>query len=147
MKELKDILNESIFDDEDTQMDRLDDVIKFGNLFEIYWYDMTDDRTFTYMFKPSVIKKAAHELGYFKDNKLTAYNEKGEESMYWLRTPYSGWDQMYVVGHGGLIGGFQVGDMRNLGWDVTIGIRPVLNISKDTEIELVEGVFKIKEGL
>lgn len=70
MKELKNILNESIFDDEDTQMDRLDDITKFGNLFEMYWYDMSDDRTFPYMFKPSVIKKAAHELGYFKDNKF-----------------------------------------------------------------------------
>lgn len=65
MKELKDILNESIFDDEDIQMDKLNDITKFGNMFEIDWYDMSDDHTFPYMFKPSVIKKAAHELGYF----------------------------------------------------------------------------------
>ena len=67
MKELKDILNESIFDDETTQMDRLDDITKFGNIFGIDWYYMSDDHTFSYMFKPAVIKKAARELGYFNN--------------------------------------------------------------------------------
>lgn len=70
MKELKDILNESIFDDEDVQMDKLDDITKFGNIFEIDWYDMSDDHTFPYMFKPAVIKKAAKELGYFNNNRF-----------------------------------------------------------------------------
>lgn len=70
MINLNTYLNESIFDDEDTQMNRLDDITKFGNIFEIDWYDMSDDHTFPYMFKPSVIKKAAHELGYFNNNRF-----------------------------------------------------------------------------
>lgn len=68
MKKLKDILNESIFDDEDIQMSKLNDITKFGNMFEIYWYDTNDDHTFSYMFKPVTIKKAAKELGYFNGN-------------------------------------------------------------------------------
>ena len=77
MKELKDILNESILDDEDVWMDRLDDITKFGNIFGIDWYYMSDDRTFSYMFKPSVIKKAAHELGYFNNSKFYYHPIKG----------------------------------------------------------------------
>ena len=77
MKELKDILNESILDDEDTQMDRLDDITKFGNIFGIDWYYLSDDHTFSYMFKPAVIKKAARELGYFNNSKFYYHPIKG----------------------------------------------------------------------
>ena len=63
MRSLNIYLNESIFDDEGVQMDRLDDLIKFGNMYHIKWYDMSDDHTFPYMFKPQNIKKIAKELG------------------------------------------------------------------------------------
>lgn len=62
MRDLKNIL-EGIFDDEDVQMDKLDDLIKFGNMYHIKWYDMSDDHTFPYMFKHQNIKKVAKELG------------------------------------------------------------------------------------
>lgn len=63
MRSLNTYLNESIFDDEDVQMDKLDDLTKFGNMYHIKWYDMSDDHTFPYMFKPQNIKKIAKELG------------------------------------------------------------------------------------
>ena len=59
----KSYINESIFDDEGVQMDKLDDLTKFGNMYHIKWYDMSDDHTFPYMFKPQNIKKIAKELG------------------------------------------------------------------------------------
>ena len=63
MRSLNTYINESIFDDEDVQMDRLDDITKFGNMYHIKWYDMSDDHTFPYMFKLQNIKKIAKELG------------------------------------------------------------------------------------
>ena len=63
MRSLNIYLNESIFDNEDIQMDRLNDLTKFGNMYHIKWYDMSDDHTFPYMFKPQNIKKIAKELG------------------------------------------------------------------------------------
>lgn len=64
MRNLKDIL-EGIFDDEDIQMDKLDDLTKFGNFYHIKWYDMSDDHTFPYMFKQQTISKLAENLGKF----------------------------------------------------------------------------------
>lgn len=63
MRSLNTYLNESIFDDEDVQMDKLDDITKLGNLYHIKWYDMSDDHTFPYMFKPQTIKNIAKSLG------------------------------------------------------------------------------------
>jgi hypothetical protein len=63
MIDLNTYLNESIFDDEDVQMDKLDDVTKFGNFYRVKWYDMSDDHTFPYMFKLQNIKKVAEGLG------------------------------------------------------------------------------------
>ena len=44
-------------------MDNLDSVTKFGNMYHIKWYDMSDVHTFPYMFKVQNIKKIAKELG------------------------------------------------------------------------------------
>ncbi len=63
MRSLNTYLNESIFDDEGVQMDKLDDLTKFGNMYHIKWYDMSDTHTFPYMFKLQNIKKIAKELG------------------------------------------------------------------------------------
>ena len=63
MVDLKKYISESIFDDEDVQMDKLDNLIKFGNMYHIKWYDMSDVHTFPYMFKLQNIKKIAKELG------------------------------------------------------------------------------------
>lgn len=63
MVDLKKYISESIFDDENAQMDKLDDLTKFGNMYHIKWYDMSDDHTFPYMFKLQNIKKIAKELG------------------------------------------------------------------------------------
>lgn len=63
MVDLKKYISESILDDEDVQMDKLDDLTKFGNMYHIKWYDMSDDHTFPYMFKVQNIKKIAKELG------------------------------------------------------------------------------------
>ena len=65
MIDLNTYINESIFDDEDVQMDRLDDVTKFSNFYHIKWYDMSDDHTFPYMFKPQTINKFVENLGKF----------------------------------------------------------------------------------
>lgn len=63
MRSLNTYLNESIFDDEDVRMNKLDDLTKFGNMYHIKWYDMSDTHTFPYMFKLQNIKKIAKELG------------------------------------------------------------------------------------
>ena len=63
MRSLNTYITESIFDGEDVQMDKLDDLTKFGNMYHIKWYDMSDDHTFPYMFKSQNIKKIAKELG------------------------------------------------------------------------------------
>ena len=63
MIDLNAYITESIFDDENIQMDKLDAVTKFGNMYHIKWYDMSDDHTFPYMFKLQNIKKIAKELG------------------------------------------------------------------------------------
>lgn len=65
MRSLDAYLNEGIFDDEDMQMDKLDNLTKFGNFYHIKWYDMSDDHTFPYMFKHQIINKIAENLGKF----------------------------------------------------------------------------------
>lgn len=65
MKDLNTYLNESIFDDEDVQMDKLDGVTEFGNFYTLWWYEVSKDHDFSYFFKKSDIKKLAAKQGYF----------------------------------------------------------------------------------
>lgn len=65
MVDLKKYISESIFDDEDVQMDKLDGVTEFGNFYTLWWYEVSKDHDFSYFFKKSDIKKLSAKQGYF----------------------------------------------------------------------------------
>lgn len=65
MIDLNTYIYESIFDDEDVQMDRLEEVTEIGNFYKLWWYDIRTDHDFAYFFKKSDIRKLAQQQGGF----------------------------------------------------------------------------------
>ena len=70
MKDLNTYIHESIFDDEDVQMDKIEEVTQIGNFYKLHWYEIKSDHDFSYFFKKADIKKLAQQQGYFDSSKF-----------------------------------------------------------------------------
>ena len=80
MKDLKKMLNESLFDIEDN-ISRMDDITLFGNIFEIKWYSIDRDSRLSEFASVAKVKEVSKSLGYVTNKfHYQALNKTGNYS-------------------------------------------------------------------